>query len=157
MGLDMYLKATKYVSGYDFGNNETKAYTRLLKFAGLTKKDLASESVLSATLSVHVAYWRKANEIHTWFVKNCQDGVDDCRPSYVSREQLVELINTCEKVIKDPHSAKDFLPTTSGFFFGSTIYDDCYIESLKNTVDMLRKILDNPKFKDWGFQYQSSW
>ena len=24
-------------------------------------------------------YWRKANAIHGWFVKNAQQGIDDCR------------------------------------------------------------------------------
>ena len=30
---------------------------------------------------VCVAYWRKANAIHSWFVENCQDGVDECQYS----------------------------------------------------------------------------
>ena len=32
---------------------------------------------------VEVAYWRKANAIHGWFVYNIQDGVDDQNEYYV--------------------------------------------------------------------------
>ena len=40
---------------------------------------------------VKVAYWRKANAIHGWFVDNIQDGVDDQNEYYVSKEKLEEL------------------------------------------------------------------
>ena len=43
-----------------------------------------------------IAYWRKANMIHNWFVEHCQDGIDECQPRYsVSKEQLEELLNDC--------------------------------------------------------------
>jgi hypothetical protein len=38
-----------------------------------------------------VMYWRKANQIHKWFVDNVQDGVDDCKEYWVSEEKLQEL------------------------------------------------------------------
>lgn len=47
-----------------------------------------------------VGYWRKANQIHQWFVDNCQDGEDDSRDAYVSQEDLVKLLETCKKVLK---------------------------------------------------------
>ena len=40
-----------------------------------------------------IAYWRKANAIHGWFVRNCADGVDECQPIAVSREALNHLRN----------------------------------------------------------------
>jgi hypothetical protein len=46
-----------------------------------------------------VAYWRKANQIHNWFVENVQDGNDDCKDYYVSRKQLEELRDTCKAVL----------------------------------------------------------
>lgn len=47
-----------------------------------------------------VAYWRKANAIHKWFVDNVQDGIDECQESPVTREQLNELLAVCHEVIK---------------------------------------------------------
>jgi len=42
-------------------------------------------------------YWRKANAIHKWFVDNLADGVDDCRPLWVSTDHLKELFLTCAR------------------------------------------------------------
>ena len=39
-----------------------------------------------------VGYWRKANQIHKWFVDNVQDGVDDCGEYKVTKEQLIETV-----------------------------------------------------------------
>ena len=46
-----------------------------------------------------VKTWRKANQIHKWFVDNVQDGSDDCKTYHVSYEQLRSLLDLCEAVI----------------------------------------------------------
>ena len=46
-----------------------------------------------------LGYWRKANHIHTWFVNKVQGGTDDCSYYFVSKEQFLELKETCEKVL----------------------------------------------------------
>lgn len=38
-----------------------------------------------------IGYWRKANAIHGWFVRNCADGVDERQPIKVSREDITAL------------------------------------------------------------------
>jgi hypothetical protein len=47
-----------------------------------------------------VAYWRKANHIHQWFVENVQRGEDDCREYHVPRKRLEELLNTVNAVLQ---------------------------------------------------------
>ena len=48
----------------------------------------------------NVGYWRKANQIHQWFVDHVQDGVDDCDYHHeVTKEILEELRDTCIKVL----------------------------------------------------------
>lgn len=47
-----------------------------------------------------VGYWRKANQIHNWFVQNVQNGQDDCKSHYVAYEQLLELKELCKKVLE---------------------------------------------------------
>jgi len=51
-------------------------------------------------IDTRVGYWRKSNQIHGWFVKHCQDGEDDCRKHWISREKLTELLNLCKEVIE---------------------------------------------------------
>lgn len=99
MGLDMYLKAGLYVSGYDFAGEESKErYQRLVDETGL--RAAADPETPGADVKVTVAYWRKANAIHRWFVENVQDGEDDCDDHYVSREQLEALRDTCKKALE---------------------------------------------------------
>jgi len=46
-----------------------------------------------------VAYWRKANHIHNWFVQNVQDGIDECQDSVVSKGKVEELLSVCNEVL----------------------------------------------------------
>ncbi len=48
------------------------------------------------------------------------------------------------------------LPTTSGCFFGSTEYDSYYLDDIKNTKEVLDKVLSLDT-KGWDFEYHSSW
>jgi len=62
-------------------------------------------------------YWRKANHIHRWFVDNCQDGIDECQLSEVTRKDLNELLNKCNDIL---NKANKMLPkgwaTTEDFW-----------------------------------------
>jgi hypothetical protein len=128
MGLDMYLKAERkvpglntegldfdrdenppsvYLSGYSFaGEEEQKRYAEALKASGLesvAEKDSPGLYVMAGDppkVLATVAYWRKANAIHKWFVDECQGGVDECQLSDpISREKLVELRGLCQRVV----------------------------------------------------------
>ena len=50
-----------------------------------------------------VAYWRKANAIHAWFERKYgeDEPLENCRDYYVSKEDLIELRDTCRKVINN--------------------------------------------------------
>ena len=74
-----------------------------------------------------VGYWRKANQIHNWFVENVQDGEDDCRyHREVTEDDLQDLLSMCEK-IKEIAILKD-APVVSGYQFSNgqatTLYED---------------------------------
>ena len=146
MGLDMYLTAERYLSDYRESDKplKTKLNEALYGPGYLEIKTVTAEAM----------YWRKANAIHTWFVRECQDGVDECQKVPVSREKLQELYNVCSDVIYTRNTEP--LTTASGFFFGGTEYDEYYFEELVRTVDRLEELLGED-YEVWDFYYQSSW
>lgn len=152
MGLDQYLYAKKYTS--ENFNNDGQFET-LKKALGSEVEYLHPYSP-SVSIEMKVGQWRKANEIHQWFVRNCQDSTDDCRLAYVGRERLEELLDLCKQVTADHSKAQELLPRQGGFFFGSTEYDQWYFLGLQETADMLEKclMLDG---MEWEFYYSSSW
>lgn len=157
MGLDQYLYAKKYLTSSGFlGEKNAEQYNTVVGIALPNGGAITQErGIPSAFVEVKIAQWRKANAIHQWFVDNCQGGEDDCREAYVSREQLEELKELCEKVLADHSLADEELPTQSGFFFGSTEYDEWYFGDLEMTVEMLEHALTLGN--DLDFYYSSSW
>lgn len=100
MGLDMYLYAVQYIGGYDYDDHakaEKKKALAIRKLVGVPENKGYTAS--SVTVKSQVAYWRKANQIHHWFVENVQDGVDECRSFECTLDQLKELRALCQKVL----------------------------------------------------------
>ena len=154
MGLDQYLHAKKYVSNSEWSKDDDKAlFASLMELANVS--EFVDSDFPTASVGVKVAYWRKQNAIHNWFVQNCQNGEDECQTVFVGREQLEELRDLCLKVLADPMLASELLPTASGFFFGTTDYDGWYLEGLRYTVATINKVLTMPV--EWDFEYSSSW
>lgn len=145
MGLDMYLSARKYLWADSPLQIEVNKVTKDIR------------GVLQAKqISFEAMYWRKANAIHNWFVNNVQDGEDNCAEYYVGREQLEELLDIIEQVLADTGLASELLPTTSGFFFGSTNIDEWYFQDLEETKERLTELMKD-QYKDFDFYYRSSW
>ena len=59
--------------------------------------------------------------------------------------------------IVNPDIAEELLPTQGGFFFGSTSYDQWYMEDIINTIDILTKVLETTDFDMEMIVYTSSW
>lgn len=110
-----------------------------------------------ASVRFQVGYWRKANAIHAWFVKNVQDGTDDCDEYEVESEQLRTLLDTVKTVIADTSRADELLPNMSGFYFGGQAYDEWYLEQLKETEEILEKVISSSALDGWCLKYRSSW
>ena len=161
MGLDMYLSARKYIRRIDDwgveSNVENPRFVSIAKTLDVTNI-VEPEGVTGMYVEIPVMYWRKANAIHNWFVQELADGVDDCRPLELSTERLRELVSLCEQVIDDNSKAEELLPTGSGFFFGSTEYDEYYYEDIAHTADRLRYIVAEAEASDIdSLVYQASW
>jgi hypothetical protein len=168
MGLDQYLYARKYVAGWKQDSEEHRnEYERLLEMFGMT--EFVTEHSPSATVQFTVAYWRKANAIHGWFVREVQGGEDECLPHDVDIAQLKDLHSACMDILltKERYGEEVaaergmvLLPPVSGFFFGVTDISDWYWQDLDDTVEQLDRVFAipiPPKDWQWGFQYRSSW
>ena len=156
MGLDMYLYRREYVGGWDWKSvkddgKERAFYDTILEYANLPR----CEASPHANVEVCVAYWRKANAVHNWFVENVQDGVDECKRHHVEVETLRRLVDICKEVLADHSKADDLLPTQEGFFFGSNEIDDGYWEDLRLTLVIIDRALSLAD--QWDFEYHSSW
>lgn len=154
MGLDMYLKAKRYLSTYredeaEIAKKISRCFPELDGFESRYDKAPIKE------VSAEIGYWRKANAIHKWFVENVQDGTDDCGYYDVSKEKLRELKEVCERVRDFRHLATSQLPVTSGFFFGSTEYDEYYFRDVEETIKIIDQVLTLSD--DWDIEYHSSW
>lgn len=104
-----------------------------------------------------VAYWRKANQIREWFNSHLEYGVENCEHTLVDKEDLEQLLEDCKKVLEDHTLAEELLPTSSGFFFGSTDYDEWYFEELEETIKMLERILKETDFENENIYYYEWW
>lgn len=155
----MYLTAKKdfYPDFGDINEKEEnlKTFSKLLSGSGITVNEIDSEFPTSS-VSFKVGYWRKANAIHAWFVKHCQAGVDDCNSYSVSREDLIDLKDSCTAVLADNSKANSLLPPQAGFFFGSTEINDYYLDDLKLTIKIIDRCLKE-RLSTWDFSYNSSW
>lgn len=118
-------------------------------------------------VKIPVGYWRKANALHAWFIR--EQAEDDCKPFSVTLEELENLDKICEEVIADPSKGQELLPTRSGFFFGPTDLNDpdtlrWYIEDLERTRSIIancKKFHDDYKLINEkgmiSFIYEASW
>ena len=189
MGLDMYLYAEKhfsnssadFVAKFPEYAKERAQYEATMSASGMF--DLPTPEYGGVTVSKCVGYWRKANAIHGWFIRNLADGVDNCQRIYVSVEDLIQLREACNRALSErtgnvsvesyvgvalakaelDESAVEVmsrldLEPTEGFFFGSDEKDDWYYECAEHTRDLIDTLLNVvAKDSDYSFYYQASW
>ena len=140
MGLDMYLHRV---------NKADRKKYKELKEQGYEDIKLDYEEV---------AYWRKANQIREWIVNNTKYESDwDCVSIKIGKKKLKKLRDDCKAVLEDHSKANELMPTSSGFFFGDTDYDEYYYNVLNNTVKMINKILDETDFETQRIEYYEWW
>lgn len=63
------------------------------------------------------------------------------------------------KFIADYKVAQELLPPQEGFFFGSTDYDEYYLQDVDHTIEMIEEIIAESKDDTCypEYEYQSSW
>lgn len=183
-------------------NNDKNANCTMEEWCGVDESELPSKDVIEfykpfystnkygyGHIMEEVGYWRKANQIHNFFVENVQDGEDDC--SYhneCTKEILEDLLDKCYKVLTgsimmigqvkngqqyvdgewvdcmepgkviiNPEVAEELLPSCRGFFFGSTEYDEYYMQDIEDTIKIIKNVLATTDFETQMLAYCSSW
>lgn len=165
MGLDMYLTKRTYI-GAEYEHREVEGKIDIT----IKGQPVNINFNRVQTIVEKVGYWRKANQIHNWFVQNVQGGEDDGREHSVSREQFQSLLDDIKTVLnakgtpEEEGAIEDLLPPTSGFFFGSTEIDEWYWSDLEDTKHLIEKLLlemddDDEKNEHlWiDYYYEASW
>lgn len=105
-----------------------------------------------------IFYWRKANQVRQWFVDHTDYPVDgNCIDHPLTKDDLTELMLDCLYVLTHRDEAPELMPTSSGFFFGSTEYDEYYFDDLKSTAEGLQEILATTNFDEEEVFYSEWW
>lgn len=182
MGLDMYLSKKTYVKQWEH-NKPEEQFEVSVKRGGKPFKKIESSRVSYVT--EELMYWRKANQIHGWFVHNTQEVVEEVK-YYVTKEDLQNLLDVCKQVLdviakskmktvqvrsgwsggEETYSdvetfdcedeIRELLPPTEGFFYGSYEIDEWYKNNIEETAEFLEREL--PKCDDHDdFEYYASW
>ena len=182
MGLDMYLYRKTYVQNWDF---EKKKFKVTVMYG---KEKLPLEEVCEVVEKVgywrksnQIHNWFVENvqegnddcrsyEVSRRQLKELLELCKKVMKTAVIEEGEVctgttysagEVTHSYEKgrVVTNPDDIADLLPSQEGFFFGSTDYDEYYLQDIEQTIKILEKILSAPEIDgvmQW-FEYRSSW
>jgi hypothetical protein len=132
MGLDMYLNGRKYLFG-----NWKNPESNLMEDGYRVKEKI-----------LEIGYWRKHPNLHGYIVKNfAENGVDDCSPIELRREDLQKII----QAVKDKS-----LPDTEGFFFGQSDGTETE-EDLKILTDAITWVNSGTQDESRSIVYRASW
>lgn len=78
----------------------------------------------------NVGYFRKVNFLVRYFADLGFD-VENQVPFRITKDDVLELLDRCNRVLENHELAEELLPTVAGFFFGSTDYDEWYFEDVE--------------------------
>lgn len=84
------------------------------------------------------AYFRKVNFLFYYFDRTLGKMYDSAY-AFVDVDDVDDIIDRCEQVLKDHSLAHSLLPTQDGFFFGSTDYDNWYFSDVKDCLRQMKK------------------
>lgn len=183
MGLDMYLYKKNYVKNWEHQSEEEKHSIKITK--GGKETSIKSDRIIyiieeagywRKANAIH--QWFVDN------VQKGEDDCGNHYVSSDDLKKLLDTVNTVlastklvdamiengkrstatgwepiiekGKTMEDATVAKKLLPSTSGFFFGSTDYNQYYYEDLQYTSKLLTDLLAEGR-ENAEFEYHSSW
>jgi hypothetical protein len=125
---------------------------RQLKECAIERVEYCVNEILDSFVSGEDMYYRKVNFLYAYFAdrlegEQCIVTLDDCKKIIKYAETILET--------KDIDIAKKLLPTQSGFFFGSTEYDDYYFEDVRDVLEQFSEYIDDWTDDTIGWVYFS--
>ena len=159
MGLDMYIFKVKKTADSikelsDLDRNPKPGDAKIAEFEPLNQP-FADTSPDHYTIFKEVAYWRKFNALHQWFVTHVQLGIDNCGLYELDQDVLRKCHDILEEVFYKKNAFA--LPPTQGFFWGSTEVDDYYWNKVEESIQTMSHLIDNTDWATERLFYQSSW
>lgn len=82
-----------------------------------------------------ICYFRKVNLLFAYFEN--EGLMIDQYFAFMDKETCLDIIDRCKRVLADHSLAGELLPTQSGFFFGSTNYDEWYYHDVEDVLKQL--------------------
>lgn len=109
-----------------------------------------------------VHYWRKANSIHNWILKETGTSSDfnaGDNDIEITKDMLIKFVEQAKTVLKDrsDETSARLIPSCSGFFFGSTEYDEWYYDDIKDTAEKFLELVNTFDFEGYKLLYSCSW
>lgn len=112
------------------------------------------------------AYWRKFHALHDYFIKEIQEGDDDCLVYRLDYKTIHKLKIIIERILEDKELeesmgnnrgvASKLLPEPSSIP-KKLRYGQSYYESLNSSYSVVKNILEKMKEGKRDFYYRSSW
>ena len=119
-------------------NYEFKIYPYTKSILDLPELEKVVENEIEMAYEEYNAYFRKVNFLFFYFDR-IANTMHDQWFAFVTPEDVDDIIDRCEKVLKDNSLANELLPTQDGFFFGCTDYDKWYFHDVKNCLKQMKK------------------
>lgn len=109
-----------------------------------------------------VHYWRKANSIHNWILKETgtpsdfnagDNGIE------LTKDMLIKFVEQAETVLRDKsdETSERLIPSCSGFFFGNTAYDEWYYKDIESTAEKFKQLINTFDFETYELVYSCWW
>ena len=119
-------------NGYDWMIHPfTKGVLDLPELEELVKREVESY------YEPYDAYFRNVNFIFKYYEDRGK--MHDQWYAFTDADDIDDIIDRCERILKDHSLANELLPTQSGFFFGSTDYDEWYFSDVQDCLNQMRE------------------
>ncbi len=135
----MFLTRKTNVKNYD--ETAKSRWQVTIKFDGEKVPSTRIDSARVSYIEEEVGYWRKANHIHNWFIRNCAGGDGSLKRSeagiVVSREKLRLLRYVCERVIEGSKLVDGKIKIAESFDGVPTMVDGKTVENPQVAMELL--------------------
>lgn len=125
--------------------------TRLIE-SRLERLEACVNDILESFVSYEDMYYRKVNSLYAYFSDRLEN--EQC---LVTKADVEDIIDRASKVLlaHDEEVSAELLPTQSGFFFGSTEYDEYYYDDIADVYKQFTKYLEDWTDDTIGWVYFS--